>query len=298
MSAGLPFWNNFTFCSLLRLGWFPIVHLPLKHGRETERVFPRANLKLSKYCSDGAVSERGAMRVLIVEDERALALFLRKGMEMDGHEVACAGDGEEALRKVAEHLPELLLLDLNLPRRDGTEVLDLVHRAYRETSILVLTGRTEVEERVRCLNMGADDCMSKPFSFQELSARCRALMRRRGQQTGLVLRCGDIVLNRVERTIEQAGHFVGLTVKEFALLECLMQNRGRCVSRSMLLENIWHMSGETGTNVVDVYINYLRRKLKDGSENALIETVRGVGYRLMDAGGFMEAMSPVPEVSA
>lgn len=223
------------------------------------------------------------MRVLIVEDDRALALFLRKGLEMDGYEAAWAADGEEALRRFAEGTPEILLLDLNLPRRDGTEVLEVVHRLYRETAVLVLTGRGQVEERVRCLNMGADDCLVKPFSFQELTARCRALLRRRTKQDGAVLRCGDVVLNRVERTVERAGRAVELTVKEFALLEYLMQHRGQCVSRSSLLEHVWHMSREAGTNVVDVYINYLRKKLHDTREHPLIETVRGAGYRMLRA---------------
>ncbi|MHB1021409.1 MAG: response regulator transcription factor [Acidobacteriaceae bacterium] len=222
------------------------------------------------------------MRVLIVEDDRALALFLRKGLEMDGYEVAWAADGEDALNRIAESTPELLLLDLNLPRRDGTEVLEVVHRLYREASVLVLTGRSQVEERVRCLNLGADDCLVKPFSFQELTARCRALLRRRGQQADSVLRCGDVVLNRVERTVARAGRAVELTVKEFSLLEYLMQHRGQGVSRSLLLERVWHMSPEAGTNVVDVYINYLRRKLHDTRDQPLIETVRGVGYRLLE----------------
>jgi DNA-binding response OmpR family regulator len=150
--------------------------------------------------------------------------------------------------------------------------------------VLVLTGRNNVDARVECLDLGADDCLLKPFSFFELTARCRALLRRREQFADPVLRYGDLRLNRIEHKVKRAGREIELTAKEFSLLEYLLLHRGECVSRSQLLAEVWQIDKETGTNVVDVYINYLRRKL-DAREpldatTALIETVRGRGYRL------------------
>jgi DNA-binding response OmpR family regulator len=224
------------------------------------------------------------MRVLIVEDDAALGLFLQKGLKLEGHEVTWVGDGEAALVHAAEHRPELIVLDLSLPRKDGTEVLEEMRGRFDDTAVLVLTGRSQVEERIKCLNLGADDCLLKPFSFHELTARCRALLRRREQFADPVLRVGEIELNRMERKVARSGRPVELTVKEFALLEFLLLRRGRCCSRSELLREVWHMSSDAGTNVVDVYVNYLRKKLAgaspDGDEGSAIETVRGEGYRI------------------
>jgi DNA-binding response OmpR family regulator len=230
------------------------------------------------------------MRVLIVEDDAALGLFLQKGMKLEGHEVAWVGDGESALAYAEEHRPDLIVLDLSLPRKDGTEVLAELSGRFEETSVLVLTGRSQVEERVKCLNLGADDCLLKPFSFHELTARCRALLRRREQFADPVLRHGDVELNRMERRVMRSGRLVELTVKEFALLEFLMMRRGRCCSRTELLREVWQMSPAAGTNVVDVYVNYLRKKLGlgDRDADAVIETVRGEGYQM----GGMKKMMP------
>jgi DNA-binding response OmpR family regulator len=141
------------------------------------------------------------MRVLIVEDDAALGLFLQKGLKLEGHEVTWVGDGEAALVYAAEHRPDLIVLDLSLPKKDGTEVLAEMRGRFDETAVLVLTGRSQVEERVKCLNMGADDCLLKPFSFHELTARCRALLRRREQFADPILRHGDVELNRMERRV-------------------------------------------------------------------------------------------------
>ena len=176
------------------------------------------------------------------------------------------------------------MLDLSLPRKDGTEVLSELRGRFDETVVLVLTGRSQVEERVKCLNLGADDCLLKPFSFHELTARCRALLRRRDQFADPVLRHGDVELNRMERRVVRNGRVIELTVKEFSLLEFLLLRRGRCCSRSELLREVWQMSPDAGTNVVDVYVNYLRKKLgaanTNGDEGSVIETVRGEGYRM------------------
>lgn len=231
------------------------------------------------------------MQVLIVEDDVALGLLLQKGLKLEGHAVTWVGDGESALAHAAEHRPDLIVLDLSLPRKDGTEVLAELGNRLDETSVLVLTGRSQVEERVKCLNLGADDCLLKPFSFHELVARCRALLRRREQFADPVLRHGDLQLNRMERKVIRNGRLVELTVKEFALLEFMMMRRGRCCSRTELLHEVWQMSPDAGTNVVDVYINYLRKKLGAGMADSdlaysVIETVRGEGYRM---GGIRKA---------
>jgi len=224
------------------------------------------------------------MRVLIVEDAAALGLFLQKGLKLEGHDVAWVGDGETGLRHVEDHRPDLVVLDLSLPRKDGTEVLEAMRGRFNDTSVLVLTGRSQVEERVKCLNLGADDCLLKPFSFHELTARCRALLRRREQFADPVLRHGDVELNRMERKVTRNGRTIELTVKEFCLLEFLLQRRGRCCSRAELLREVWQMSPDAGTNVVDVYVNYLRKKLGVASVNedagGVIETVRGEGYQM------------------
>ena len=224
------------------------------------------------------------MRVLIVEDDASLALFLQKGLKLEGHEVDWVGDGESALVRAGEYQPDLVVLDLSLPRKDGTEVLAELRGRSVGAAVLVLTGRSQVDERVKCLDLGADDCLLKPFSFHELTARCRALLRRREQFAYPVLRHGDVELNRMDRKVSRGGRVVELTVKEFSLLEFLLQRRGRCCSRSELLREVWQMSPDAGTNVVDVYVNYLRRKLGvDGDGYAVIETVRGEGYRTGDA---------------
>ena len=231
------------------------------------------------------------MHLLIAEDDPALGNFIARGMEQEGHEVTMATDGEMAMEAARKDLPEMAVLDLNLPRRDGTEVLEFLRSLTEDVPVLILTARSEPETRLRCLEIGADDFMLKPFSFAELRARCRGLLRRRSP--GLVLRHGDLEVNRVERSVTRGGKAVSLTTREFALLEFLMMHRGRAVSRATLLREVWQMSETAGTNVVDVYINYLRRKLGDGGGVAqaadgtagtearpLIRTVRGVGYTI------------------
>lgn len=229
------------------------------------------------------------MRMLVADDDNALGSFLARGLEQDGHDVLLVSDGEMAMEAVRRDVPDMAVLDLNLPRRDGAEVLEFVRSLTSDLPILILTARSEPETRLRCLEMGADDFMQKPFSFAELRARCRALLRRRSP--GLVLRHGDVELNRVERSVTRRGEPVVLTNKEFALLEYLMLHRGRPVSRADLLEKVWNMSPDAGTNVVDVYINYLRHKLGDAMPQGapespgerrgpLIQTVRGLGYTI------------------
>jgi DNA-binding response OmpR family regulator len=217
------------------------------------------------------------MRLLIAEDDRALGMFLSRGLEADGHRVRVAYDGAAAVVAFREEMPDLTILDLNMPVKDGEQVLAEVREMDADLPVLVLTARQEVETRVRCLDLGADDLMTKPFSLHELRARCRALLRRK-RETRLQLRAGDLELDRMEHSARRAGQPILLTNKEFALLEHLMLNRGQCVSRVDLLDSVWNMEPAQTTNIVDVYVNYLRRKLKDPPPGLLIRTVRGQGY--------------------
>jgi DNA-binding response OmpR family regulator len=217
------------------------------------------------------------MRLLIAEDDRALGLFLTRGLEADGHRVRVVCDGGAAVEAFRQELPDLTILDLNMPVKDGEQVLAEIRLLDADLPVLVLTGRQEVETRVRCLDQGADDLMTKPFSLHELRARCRALLRRK-REARLVVRAGDLELDRMEHTARRGGQSVTLTNKEFALLEHLMLNRGQCVSRVELLDSVWQMEPAQTTNIVDVYVNYLRRKLKDPAPGHLIRTVRGQGY--------------------
>ncbi|PYV10658.1 MAG: DNA-binding response regulator [Acidobacteria bacterium] len=222
------------------------------------------------------------MRILVVEDDKAVAGFLKKGLEAEQYAVDIASDGEEARFMAEEFDYDLVVLDLNLPRVDGFEVLSQIRAKKSSLPILVLTARVQVKDRVNGLDRGADDYLTKPFSFSELSARVRALLRRSGRPSELVLRIGDLEMDRVERTVKRGGRRIELTPKEFALLEYLMRNVGRRVTRTMIVEHVWNLSFDTMTNVVDVYINYLRKKVDEGFDHKLIQTIRGVGYQLGD----------------
>jgi len=219
------------------------------------------------------------MRLLIAEDDQALAMFLARGLEGDGHRVRTALDGAEALQAFRTDLPDLTVLDLSLPVMDGEQVLAEMRALDPQLPILILTGRQEVETRIRCLDLGADDLMLKPFSLHELRARCRALLRRK-REARLMLRVGDLEVDRLDHTVRRAGEPIALTNKEFALLEHLLLNRGQCVSRVELLDAVWNMEPAQTTNIVDVYVNYLRRKLKDPPPGYLLRTVRGQGYQI------------------
>jgi DNA-binding response OmpR family regulator len=217
------------------------------------------------------------MRILIAEDDAALGLFLKRGLIAEGHEVRWTTDGDAAVEAFVIETPDLTILDLSLPRRDGGEVLRLLRSMGDEHPILVLTARQELEVKIQCLDAGADDFMIKPFSLEELRARCRALMRRR-PESNLVLRHSGLEMNRIDHSVRRDGEAIALTNKEFALLEFLLLHRGSCISRVTLLDRVWKSEAQMGTNVVDVYINYLRRKLHDSPPDAIIQTVRGRGY--------------------
>ena len=217
------------------------------------------------------------MRLLIAEDDSALGLFLSRGLEADGHRVRTVFDGGAAVEAFRQDMPDLTILDLNMPVKDGEQVLEEFRAIDPDSPVIVLTARQEVDTRVRCLDRGADDLMTKPFSLHELRARCRALLRRK-RDTRLLLRAGSLELDRLDHTAHRDGLPILLTNKEFALLERLMLNRGQCVSRVELLDSVWNMEPVQTTNIVDVYVNYLRRKLHDPPPGLLIRTVRGQGY--------------------
>ncbi len=194
------------------------------------------------------------MRILIAEDDEALSRFVRQGLETEHYHVDVFKDGEQARAAATETEYDLVVLDLNLPKLDGVSVLRHIRVKKPSMPVLVLTQRTRVEDRVQCLDSGADDYLGKPFSFSELSARIRALIRRSHIPSESVLTVADLKLDRVQHLVERAGLRIELTAKEFALLEYLMRHADRQVTRSMIIENVWNLTFDTTTNVVDVYI--------------------------------------------
>jgi two-component system, OmpR family, copper resistance phosphate regulon response regulator CusR len=229
-----------------------------------------------------SVSSDNLAQVLIAEDDIPLAHFLKRGLQTDKYAVDLVHDGQAALDVVGKIPYSLLILDLNLPKLDGMALLRQVRPTMPDLPVLVLTGRNRLEDRVTALDGGADDCLIKPFSFHELTARVRALLRRHGKGSGGIVQVGDLVLNRPEFRVERAGKKIELTAKEFTLLEYLMTNARRPVSRTMIMENVWKSPYDAKTNLVDVYVKYVRDKVDVGDCLKLIRTVRGVGYVLAD----------------
>jgi heavy metal response regulator len=220
------------------------------------------------------------MRLLVIEDEKKVARFIKKGLEEEGYAVDLAFDGEEGLAMLLDQVHDLILLDMALPKIDGLQVLKKLREKKVRTPVLLLTVRATIEDKVLGLDSGADDYLTKPFAFQELLARIRALLRRKGEVGDPLLRVEDLVLDPARRLVTRGGEKIDLTTKEFALLEYLMRNAGRVVSRAMISEHVWNYDFDTETNVIDVYINYLRRKIDSGRDPKLIHTVRGSGYVL------------------
>jgi len=222
------------------------------------------------------------MRVLVVEDERRIADFVSRGLSEQGYAVDVAYDGDEALQwtDVADY--DVIILDVMLPARDGIEVCRTLRDRRLRTPILMLTARDAVEDRVRGLDSGADDYLVKPFAFAELLARLRALTRREPAALGTALQVGDLTLDTITREVYRQGARIDLTTKEFALLEYLMRHPNQVLTRTMIAEHVWSYDFDNATNVIDVHIRNVRRKIADPFPTKLIHTVRGAGYRISD----------------
>jgi DNA-binding response OmpR family regulator len=220
------------------------------------------------------------MRLLVVEDEEKVARFIRSALEEEHFSVDVAADGESALDLIEVVPYDLLILDLTLPKRGGLEVVHLLRQRGIKTPVLILTARTSVTDRVKGLDVGADDYLVKPFAIAELLARVRALLRRGGAAPVMALRADDLTLDPVSHEVVRGGKKIELTTKEYALLEYFLRNPNRVLTRSMIVEHVWDIHFDTFTNIIDVYINYLRNKIDKGSKRPLIHTVRGVGYVL------------------
>jgi DNA-binding response OmpR family regulator len=220
------------------------------------------------------------MRLLIVEDEKKMAASLQRGLQEEGYAVDLAYDGEEGWYYATQQTYDLIILDITLPVRDGIDLCRELRRQQIKTPILMLTARDTIEKKVEALDSGADDYLTKPFAFAELLARLRALQRRTQLDPTIQLRAADLVLDPVTRRVTRAGREITLTPKEFALLEYLLRHKNRVISRTILAESAWGESFDALTNVIDVYINYLRNKIDRDFEPKLIHTVRGVGYVL------------------
>jgi len=222
------------------------------------------------------------MRILLVEDEKKVANFIRMGLEQEHYAVDVALNGQEGLN-LAETIPyDLIILDLMLPGIPGLDLLKQLRSDRKTTPVLILTAKGDVNDKVAGLDGGANDYLVKPFAFAELSARVRALMRRDTVQSGAVLRYADVELDMTAHLVKRAGREIDLKPKEFALLEYLLSNAGRAITRTMILEHVWDVHFDSISNVVDVHINSLRNKLDKNFKPPLIHTIRGVGYVLKD----------------
>ncbi len=221
-----------------------------------------------------------AVRVLVVEDDRKLASVIRQGLKEQGFSVDVCGDGRSGLGAALSTEYDALLLDVMLPGQDGFEVLRELRRRGSRVPVLVLTARSSVEDRVHGLDLGADDYLPKPFDFNELLARLRAITRRPAVEPQTTLKVADLVLDPARHVVTRAGRVIELTAKEFALLELLLRRQELIVTRSMILDHVWNTDYDGGSNIVEVYINYLRRKIDQDFEPKLIHTIRGSGYVL------------------
>jgi len=222
-----------------------------------------------------------AMRILVVEDERKVARFIRQGLAEEGHAVEVAPDGDAALDLIAEEPSyDLVILDVMLPRRDGFSVLKALREQHFQSPVLVLTARDGVADKVAGLDLGADDYLTKPFAFEELLARVRALLRRGRGQREPVLRLADLSLDPSTRVVMRGGRRLTLTAREYALLEYFLRHPGRVLTRPMIAQHVWAIDFDSETNIIDVYVGYLRRKIDGEGERRLLHTIRGAGYML------------------
>ena len=222
------------------------------------------------------------MRILVVEDESKVASFIQRGLEAEQYHVDVANDGESGLSAIFDEDYDLVILDIMLPKRNGFSVLEEVRKRHLQVPVLMLTARDTVTDRVTGLDRGADDYLTKPFAFEELVARVRALLRRGAPSQSPVLEIADLRLDPVTREITRADQKIEMTAKEFALLEFFLRQPGRVLSRALIAQHVWGVDFDTFTNVIDVYVNYVRKKIDADFEPKLLHTVRGVGYVLKE----------------
>jgi DNA-binding response OmpR family regulator len=219
-------------------------------------------------------------RILVVEDDAPLARLLASGLAAESFAVDLVHDGEAAAKALESCEHSLVMLDLNLPKMDGLSLLQMLRSTQPQLPVLVLTGRSRTEDMVKALDLGADDCLLKPFSLLELMARVRVLLRRSAGSGQEPIKATGLVLDRSEFRVERNGRQISLTPREFAVLEFLVLHAGKPISRATLMQEVWNMTLETNTNIVDVYMKYLRDKIDGAGEEKLIHTVRGIGYVL------------------
>jgi len=222
------------------------------------------------------------MRLLVVEDEKKVSSFIKKGLEEEGYAVDVAFDGKTGLEMAMDGVHDLIVLDIHLPGMDGLSVLHELRVGRVSTPVLLLTVRANIEDKVMGLDAGADDYLAKPFAFQELVARIRALLRRQTEAKLPVLRFADLTLDPSRRTVLRGDKKIDLTAKEYSLIDYFIRNPGRVLTRAMIAEHVWDYNFDSMTNIIDVYVNYLRRKIDSDREHKLIHTVRGVGYVLKE----------------
>lgn len=228
------------------------------------------------------MEEGAAMKILVVEDEKKVAKFLQQGLEEERYAVDVARDGEQGKSLALTENYDLIILDVLLPKKDGITMLKELRVQKLNTPVLMLTAKSATEDKVEGLDSGADDYLAKPFAFAELLARVRSLLRRGAVEKSTLLKVADLHLDTVTHKAKRGDRIIELTGKEYALLEYFMRNVNRVLTRTIISEHIWNYNFDTGTNVVDVYINHLRSKIDDGFERKLLQTVRGVGYALKD----------------
>ncbi len=223
------------------------------------------------------------MHILVVEDEQKVAGFIQRGLEEEGYKVDLAFDGDAGIEKGLSGTYDLILMDIMLPKKDGIAVIRELREKDIKTPVLCLTARDSVEDKVVGLDIGADDYLAKPFAFAELVARCRALIRRGTSDRGAEIHFADLRLDPVTHKVWRSGKEIELTSKEYALMEYFMRNPNKVLTRTMIAENVWDYSFDSFTNIIDVYVNYLRNKIDRDYDKKLIHTVRGSGYVLKES---------------
>jgi heavy metal response regulator len=222
------------------------------------------------------------MRILIVEDEKKIASLIKRGLKEEGYAIDIASDGVEGEFLATTNQYDAIILDIMLPKLDGVNLCKLLREKRVATPIIMVTAKDAVSDKVKGLDSGADDYITKPFAFEELLARIRAVLRKRDNVSSTRLQVGDLILDLISHKVMRGDKEITLTAKEYALLEYLMRNAGTVITRTMISEHVWDINFDSDTNVIDVYVNYLRKKIDDGFKKEIIHTIRGRGYTLKD----------------